>query len=189
MTGCAQLQDLFPGSDKFVVVPCSLDRSDRPPSPSSTPHCLDLGGAAGIRGITSTSMRAASTRAWLQTASARSGPSTVPRADVPDLGERLERYVPEHVQCACAHWVAHLGDACGLGKKHGGGSVCGCRELGERLATFARTKLGAWVEMMAYMRRLDMVTVAFETARTYLKVRVPSVVVEYTDVRGCYCSL
>ncbi|KAM5544476.1 hypothetical protein V8D89_002136 [Ganoderma adspersum] len=93
----------------------------------------------------------------------------VPRADVPDLVERLGRYVPEHVQYACAHWAAHLGDACGLGKKHSGGAQCGCREIGERLAVFARTKLEAWVEVMAYMGRLDMVTGALDTARAYLK--------------------
>ena len=74
---------------------------------------------------------------------------------------------------ACAHWAAHLGDACELGKKHIG-TACGCREIGERLAAFARTKLGPWVEMMAYMGRLDTVTGALDTARAYLKVRVPS---------------
>ena len=101
---------------------------------------------------------------------------TVSRANVADLGERLEKFVPEHVQYACAHWAAHLGDACGLGKKHSGGTACGCREIGERLATFARTKLGPWVEMMAYMGRLDMVTGALDVARAYLKVRMRFVV-------------
>ena len=80
------------------------------------------------------------------------------------------------MQYACAHWAAHLGDACELGKKHGGGSTCGCREIGERLPGFARTKLGPWVEMMAYMGRLDMVTGALDVARAYLKVRVCFVV-------------
>nr|VWO98128.1 Glucose transporter rco-3 [Ganoderma boninense] len=94
---------------------------------------------------------------------------TVPRAEIPDLAERLGRYVPEHVQYACAHWAAHLGDACGLGKKHSGGSQCACREIGERLAAFARTKLVPWVEMMAYMGRLDMVTGALDVARTYIE--------------------
>ncbi|PIL29476.1 hypothetical protein GSI_08418 [Ganoderma sinense ZZ0214-1] len=95
----------------------------------------------------------------------------VPRAEIPDLGERLGRYVPEHVQYACAHWAAHLGDACGLGKRHSGsgGVQCACREIGERLAGFARTKLGPWVEMMAYMGRLDMVTGALDVARTYIE--------------------
>ena len=60
------------------------------------------------------------------------------------LGERLGKYVPEHVQYACAHWAAYLGDVCGLGKKHSGGSACGRREIGERLAGFARTKLEPW---------------------------------------------
>ena len=76
------------------------------------------------------------------------------------------------MQYACAYWGANLRDACRLGKKHGGGSVCGCREIGERLAVFARTKLGPWIEVMAYIGRLDMVTGALDVARAYLKVGV-----------------
>ena len=73
-----------------------------------------------------------------------------------------------------AHWAAHLGDACELGKKHGGGSACGCREIGERLVEFAQTKLWSWVEMMPYMGSLDTVTGALDVAHTFLKVRESS---------------
>ena len=61
--------------------------------------------------------------------------------------------------------------------------MCGCREIGERLAVFTRTKLGAWVEMMSYMGRLDMVAGALDVARAYLKVRVPSAVL-YDGMRS-----
>ena len=72
-------------------------------------------------------------------------------------------------------WVAHLGEACEFRKMHGGGSACMCREVGERLAGFARMTLGVWVEMRAYMGRLsDMVTGAPNVACSYLKVRVTS---------------
>ena len=107
----------------------------------------------------------------------------VRRADVPDMAERLEMYVPEHVRYACAHWAAHLGDACELGKRHIG-TACGCREIGERLATFARTKLGAWVEMVSYMGRLDTVNEALGAARTYLQVCVLGWVRRTVDVDG-----
>ncbi|KAI1785802.1 hypothetical protein LXA43DRAFT_976027 [Ganoderma leucocontextum] len=93
---------------------------------------------------------------------------TVSRADVPDLAERLGRHVPAHVQYACAHWAAHLGDACEVGKRHIG-TACSCREVGRQLAAFARTKLAAWVEVMSYMGRLDMVTGALDAARAYLQ--------------------
>ena len=95
---------------------------------------------------------------------------TVSRTEITDLADRLRRHVPEHVQYACVHWAGHLGNACEIALGHDG-NRCYCKGMLEALASFARTKLTAWIEVMGYMGRLDMVTKALDAARNYLTVR------------------
>ena len=84
--------------------------------------------------------------------------------DIPNLGARISRHIPLHVQYACKYWAHHLS----LARPDEG--------LLKPLDTFLHGKLLYWVEVSSVIGRADIVIRSLEAARMALRVRTTSFV-------------
>ncbi len=78
-------------------------------------------------------------------------------ADIPDLDERINRFLPPHLQYASRSWAHHLSLSTY--------SI----SLKEQLRIFCKTHLLEWLEVMSFFGRVDLATAQLDIAFTWVK--------------------
>lgn len=80
---------------------------------------------------------------------------------VPDLQERINKYIPTHIQYSCLRITDHLSAASEPNDR---------QLLATKFVTFCETKLLVWIEIMSYIGRLDVAAMTLEDLRLWYAV-------------------
>ncbi|PCH40838.1 hypothetical protein WOLCODRAFT_162585 [Wolfiporia cocos MD-104 SS10] len=77
---------------------------------------------------------------------------TMSKSKINDLHDRVQRYIPPHLQYACTHWATHLEGAERTAS------------LSEVLVLFSTQKLLVWLEALSFLGKLDVAVKALAKA-------------------------